>query len=54
MTEQRQGPLFAFLVPLPAAPARPLIDAEAAKCVLACANCHHRKTHRYGEGEEEE
>lgn len=33
---------------------RPLIDAEAAKCVLACANCHHRKTWRYAEGEEEE
>ena len=28
---------------------RPLIDAEAAKCVLTCANCHHRKTWRYVE-----
>ena len=26
---------------------KPLLDAEMAKCQLLCANCDHRKTHKY-------
>ena len=27
--------------------AKPILDAEMAKCDLLCANCHKRKTHDY-------